>query len=122
MQLAGPRVLVVEDDGMIAMHLKSMLAALECDVVGSAVRVPDALKKVCGLSFDMALLDVNLAGTMSYPVAEALQKLGIPFIFTTSYGRSALPPALRTMPVLSKPFDLPSLSKAIVALQAPAPE
>ncbi len=117
MPLAGTRVLVVEDDGMIAMHLKSMLACLNCEVVGSAARVPDALKKVGALSFDLALLDVNLAGTMSFPVAEALQKLRIAFIFTTSYGLPALPPEMRDKPVLSKPFDLPSLTTALIALR-----
>jgi CheY-like chemotaxis protein len=117
MSLAGTRVLIVEDDGLIAMLLKSMLLSLECEIVGSAVRVPDALKKVGALSFDLALLDVNLAGTMSYPVADALLKLGIPFIFTTSYGRPALPPEMRTLPVLSKPFDLSSLTAALVQLK-----
>ncbi len=117
MPLAGTRVLLVEDDGIVAMLLKSMLASLNCEIVGSAVRVPDALRKVDALSFDLALLDVNLAGTKSYPVADALQKLGIPFIFTTSYGRSALPPEMRALPVLSKPFDLPSLTTALIELQ-----
>jgi CheY-like chemotaxis protein len=117
MPLRGTRVFVVEDDGLIAMHLKSMLASLNCEVVGSAVRVPDALKKVGALSFDMALVDVNLAGTMSYPVADALKELGVPFIFTTSYGRPALPPEMRTTPVLSKPFGLASLTNALVALK-----
>jgi CheY-like chemotaxis protein len=117
MPLDGTRILLVEDDGIIAMLLKSMLASLKCDVVGLAGRVPDALKKVGCLSFDLALLDVNLAGTLSYPVAHALKQLDIPFIFTTSYGRSALPPEMDTTPVLSKPFNLPQLTAALVALK-----
>jgi CheY-like chemotaxis protein len=119
--LSGMRILLVEDDGIIAILLKSMLASLRCDVIGLAVRVPDALKKVGTLSFDLALLDVNLAGTLSYPVAGALQTRGIPFIFTTSYGRSALPPEMATAPVLSKPFNLPQLSAALMAIKPEKP-
>jgi CheY-like chemotaxis protein len=120
MPLSGTRVLLVEDDGIIAMLLRSMLESVNCEIVGLAARVPDALRKVAALSFDLALLDVNLAGTMSYPVADALRAHGIPFIFTTSYGRAALPPDMHAMPVLSKPFDLRELTAALVALkQAP---
>lgn len=120
MTLAGTKVFIVEDEGMIVMLLKGMLASIGCTVVGSAARVADALTKVGTLTFDVALLDVNLAGTLSYPVAEALRSRGTKFIFTTSYGRASLPPDMHDTPLLSKPFLLPQLESALAALCAPS--
>jgi CheY-like chemotaxis protein len=115
MELDGLRVLVVEDEGMIAMLAKGMLVAMGCEVAGFAARLPDALSKIDTLSFDVALLDVNLAGTLSYPVAEALRARGVKFIFTTGYGNASLPPNLRDAPVLSKPYVQAQLRAALVA-------
>ncbi len=113
MTLDGLRILLVEDEGMIAMLVKSMLVSIGCNVVGVAGRVPDAIKKVGTLSFDVALLDINLAGTLSYPVADALRSRGMPFIFATSYGRGALPDEMYDAPMLSKPFAVNQLEAAL---------
>jgi len=121
MTLDGTKVLLVEDEGMIAMLLKSMLASIGCNVVGTAARVPDAINKVGTLSFDVALLDLNLAGTLSYPVADALRLRGMKFIFVTSYGRASLPPEMHDTPMLSKPFVVGQLEQALAALRDTPP-
>ena len=118
MELVGLQVLVVEDEGMLAMLAKGMLATMGCLVVGVARRVGDALDKIDSLSFDVVLLDVNLAGTLSYPVAEVLLARGVPFIFTTGYGSASLPPHMMDAPVLSKPYVVSQLQGALVGLCA----
>jgi CheY-like chemotaxis protein len=118
MKLAGMRVLVVEDEGMIAMLAKGMLASMGCEVVGVAGRMADALSKIDALRFDVVLLDVNLAGTLSYKVAEVLRARGVPFIFTTGYGNASLPVDMRDAPVLSKPYMVSQLREALVEVCA----
>ena len=115
MLLSGLRVLVVEDEWFLATIVEEYLNNLGCEVVGSAARLEDALEKARTLSFDIALLDVNLAGTPSYPVAEMLRERNVPFLFVTAYGLSALPGALRDTPVLAKPFVQDELAKALQA-------
>jgi CheY-like chemotaxis protein len=116
MTLLGTRILVIEDEGMIAMLLKGMLEAIGCEVVGVAARLPDALSKIGTLSFDAALLDINLAGTLSYPAADEMLKSGTPFIFTSSYGKAALPAGMQDAPLLSKPFMTEHLEAALCKL------
>lgn len=113
MSLAGLRVLVVEDESMIAMLVEDFLEELGCVVVGSASRLEDALAKAHAPDVDIALLDVNLAGQVSYPVAETLRARGIPFVFATGYGSAALPAALQGAPVLPKPFTQSQLAEAL---------
>ena len=113
MSLTGLRVLVVEDEAVIAMLVEDSLVELGCEVVGSASRLGDALAKAEALEVDVALLDVNLAGRLSYPVAEMLQSRNVPFVFTTGYGQAALPAALQKAPVLSKPFTRKQLAEAL---------
>ncbi len=113
MMLNGTRIFLVEDEGMIAMLLKGMLESIGCEVVGVAARVPEALAKLLTLTFDVALLDINLAGTLSYPVADELRSRGRPFIFTSSYGKAALPSGMQDTPLLSKPFMTEQLEAAL---------
>jgi CheY-like chemotaxis protein len=103
----------VEDEGVIVMLVARMLESVGCTVVGVAARVNDALDKVANLVFDVALLDINLAGNVTYPVADALRARGIPFVFATGYGSSALKAELRGAPVLSKPYVLAQLVAAL---------
>jgi CheY-like chemotaxis protein len=111
--LTGTRVLLVEDEGVIVMLVARMLESAGCTVVGVAARVNDALDKVANLIFDVALLDVNLAGNVTYPVADALRARGIPFVFATGYGSAALKAELRGAPVLSKPYVIEQLIAAL---------
>jgi CheY-like chemotaxis protein len=118
--LKGTRVLLVEDEGVIVMLVGRMLESVGCTVVGVAARVNDALDKVANLVFDVALLDINLAGNVTYPVADALRARGVPFVFATGYGSAALKAELRGAPVLSKPYVLAQLIAALTkALEKP---
>ncbi|HEX6011198.1 MAG TPA: response regulator [Geminicoccaceae bacterium] len=83
--LSGRRVLVVEDELIVAFLLEDMLAGLGCAVVGPAARVDQALALLDAEAIDAALLDVNLNGHKSYPVADALAARGVPFVFSTAY-------------------------------------
>jgi len=102
---AGPRrVFVVEDETLVAMLLEDMLADLGCEIVGPATRISSALELARTGEFDVAILDVNVAGEEIYPVAEALAQRRIPFAFATGYGNGGLREAWRDRPTVQKPF------------------
>jgi CheY-like chemotaxis protein len=112
--LVGRRVLVVEDEMMIAMLVEDMLAELGCTVVGPAHALDAALvlaQTETGL--DAALLDVNLGGQPVFAVADALRAKGVPTIFSTGYGDAGLRDVDRGAPVLQKPFRAHDLARAL---------
>lgn len=111
--LAGRRVLLVEDEALIAMNVHDMLDALGCVVVAAPERVEDALAAVERGGIDAVLLDVNLHGLPSFPVADALAARAVPFVFATGYGALGLREDLRDRPVLVKPFKLPDLGRVL---------
>src|SRR5438093_246336 len=86
--LAGVRVLVVEDEPLIRMMAEEMLAQLGCQLFGSAGRVQEALTMVADQAPDLALLDINIHGEFIFPVAEALSRRNVPVIFLTGYDAS----------------------------------
>jgi CheY-like chemotaxis protein len=104
--LAGVRVLLVEDETLVAMLLEDMIGDLGGTVVGAASRVGRALEIVNdpGTAIDVGLLDVNLGGEDAFPIAAALAERGVPFAFSTGYGNAGLPEAWRSRPTLQKPF------------------
>ncbi len=98
------RVLLVEDEGLVAMMLEDLLADLGCEVAASLASVREALEWIeAGGSADLALLDVNLNGEPAFPVAEALRAHGVPFAFATGYGADH-DPRFKDAPLLSKPI------------------
>ena len=112
--LKGRRILVVEDELMIAMLVEDMLADLGCTVVGPAHTLDAALKLVESEGqIDAALLDVNLAGQPVFPVADALRARHVPPIFSTGYGEAGLREADAGAPVLQKPFRAGDLARAL---------
>jgi len=113
--LSGLRVLLVEDEDLIAMMEEEFLNDLGCQVVGTAARLDEALVMAGSLEVDIAVLDVNLNGALSYPVAGLLQTRGISFIFATGYGVAGLPDRLHGTRVLSKPFTTDQLGDALRA-------
>jgi CheY-like chemotaxis protein len=113
--LTGLRVLVVEDEGLVAMLVEAMLDDLGCAAVLSAASVREALDLVSRGGFDIALLDVNLAGERVFPVADELRRLGVPFIFASGYGADGLRPDLKDVPIIQKPFQLGDLEAALAA-------
>ncbi len=112
--LRGRRVLVVEDEMMIAMLVEDMLSDLGCDVVGPAHGLESALKLASEeLNLDAALLDVNLAGQPVFAVADALRAKGVPAIFSTGYGEAGLRDVDAGAQVLQKPFRAGDLQRAL---------
>ncbi len=112
--LAGKRVLVIEDESLLTMMLEDYLEDFGCEVAGTAARLNNALEKAAALSFDVAILDVNLHGEQTFPVAAALSTRNIPFVFATGYGTAGLPSELKFIPVLQKPFQQADLEKALL--------
>jgi DNA-binding response OmpR family regulator len=99
------RVLVVEDELMIAMLFDSILdASSQCTVIGPFARVKLALEAARNEPLHAALLDIHLAGEPVFPVADVLAERGVPFAFVTGYGKDELPPVYRDRPLLQKPF------------------
>lgn len=107
--LAGLRVLVVEDEGSVALLIESMLEELGCEVVASVATLAKALIVARTGAFDFAVLDVNLAGERVFPAAEILKTRGLPFVFSTGYGRPGLPKAFDGWHVVKKPFTIEEL-------------
>lgn len=117
----SPRVLVVEDESLIAMLVEDGLETLGYEVVGPVGTVDAALRIVEQTPFDLALLDINLGGKQSFPIAEALESRGIPYVFLTGYDRSSLPLAFQHRFGLQKPFRMSALNSALKRLQEPKP-
>jgi DNA-binding response OmpR family regulator len=109
--LAGLRVLVVEDEALLAMTMEDMLADLKCELVGPAGRIAVAVDLAGTELLDGALLDVNVGGAQVFPVAQKLHGRGIPFIFVSGYGPETLPAEWRDRPMLRKPFAGSDLAK-----------
>lgn len=120
-QLSGRRVLIVEDEPMVAWLLQDILVDFGCTVVGPADCVEQALSMIEAQSVDLAVLDLNLRGQMSYPVADALAARNAPFVFTTGYARNRLMESYRHHPYLLKPYHRSAMRDALLDLLASAP-
>jgi CheY-like chemotaxis protein len=107
------QILVVEDESMVAMMIEDMLEDLGHKVIATSGRMPDASKLVSDASADLAILDVNLNGEETYPLADSLAARQIPFIFATGYGSSGIKAEWSGVPVLQKPFQSRELAEAI---------
>lgn len=115
-QLTETRVLVLEDDPLIAMMLVDILERAGCTVAGPSYDVAQALALVGDKNIDVAILDVNLgAGITSAPVADELAKLGIPFIFATGYAGSILREVDHGRLIVSKPYNEPELIAGLLS-------
>jgi CheY-like chemotaxis protein len=110
---AGKRVLVVEDESLISLLIEEFLGELGYHVVGTAADLEQALTMSRTLDLDFVVLDLNLDGELSYPIAKVLRERGVPFLFATGYGLAALPQELRDVPVLAKPFRREELDAAL---------
>jgi CheY-like chemotaxis protein len=107
------RILIVEDEMLVAMNIEDMLLDLGHEVAGLAGRLEPALALAREAEIDVAMLDVNLAGEQSFPVADALIERGVPFLFATGYGLKGIPECYRDRPVLQKPFRGQDLAGAL---------
>ena len=118
--LGGLRVLVVEDEYMVADHIGMLLEDLGCEVAGFAATVAEALDLVRGEQLDGVLLDGNLNGESSGPVAIELRARSIPFVVATGYGQLELNAvALNGAPRLAKPFSNVEFERTLVAAFLP---
>ena len=117
--LEQARVLVVEDNGMVASVVARGLHSAKAVVVGPAPRLAAAMELAESAQIDLAILDVDLDGTMVWPVADALARRGVPFLFSTGYRASlVLPPRFADRPVVNKPFRMGTLQSELLRLLA----
>jgi CheY-like chemotaxis protein len=113
------RVLLVEDEMLVAWLLEDMLADLGYAIVGPASSVNQALAMIDAEAIDAAVLDVNLNGQMSYPIADVLAARSVPFVFSTGYDKDTLLDGYRIFPVLQKPFHRSQLSVVLAKMLTP---
>ena len=118
--LQGRRLLVVEDEAMIALEIVNMLSALGCVVVDVASSLHRGLAIACNpaVQLDAAVLDINLGGEQVYPVAERLRTRGVPFMFSTGYGQNGRAPSFANVPTLNKPYEPEDLEEMLVSMLA----
>ncbi|BDA84638.1 response regulator [Aureimonas sp. SA4125] len=114
-ELAGLRVLVVEDEYMVADYISMVLEDFGCDVVGPVGTIEEALAVVNDGGLDGALLDANLSGDSSAPIAVALRAASVPFVVATGYGALELAESLNRAPRIGKPFSETELKATMVA-------
>ena len=112
----GCRILVVEDEMLIALQIEDVLVKLGCDVVGPTGKLESALQFANEGKFDAAVLDVTIRGGKVYSVAELLLARGTPFVLASGYGDWALPEALKNRPRMMKPFTATALEEQIKLL------
>ena len=113
-------VLLVEDEIMIAMLMEDVLADMGHVVVGVACGVEAALEMAETVEADLAILDVNIDGRPSFPVADVLRRRGVPVLFATGYGAAGLDGDYRDAVFINKPFDSRELVGAISLIGAAA--
>jgi CheY-like chemotaxis protein len=116
----GPRrVLVVEDEALIAMYVEDVVSRFGYSVAGVVNSVEDALSFIEKHKVDAAVLDINLRGKLVFPFADALMQRNIPFVFASSYGEGGIPARYRVGPtahlVVQKPFAPTELERALAA-------
>jgi CheY-like chemotaxis protein len=113
--LADIRVLVVEDEPLIAMHVEDLLIGFGCRIAGIASSNPQALAILDSTAVDVAVLDINLGtGETSYPTADALASRSVPFVLLSGYSSASRRPIDQVRPWLQKPVDEAELSLALL--------
>jgi CheY-like chemotaxis protein len=112
----APRVLLVEDETLVAGMLHGMLSTLGYTVADTTSSVDEAMQILDREVIDVVVLDINLDGEMSYPIADALTARGVPFIFSTGYGKDSLPQGYEGVSLLKKPFRRSALGEALADL------
>jgi CheY-like chemotaxis protein len=111
--LQGLRVLVAEDEFLVALLLEEELRSLGCSIVGPFTNLAMATQASRRDPFDLAILDINLSGELVYPLADELLAREVPFLLLSGYGAANLPERFRTSPRLAKPYDPAALVREI---------
>jgi DNA-binding response OmpR family regulator len=107
------RILIIEDDYMIANQLARAFEALGGEVVGPTGSLGKAIQLVETAEFDCALVDINLRGVESYPVVDILMRRGVPVAFISGYDRTNIPDRYRSIPLIQKPVDVLEVASAL---------
>ena len=107
--MPGDRVMIVEDEPLVAMAMSELMAELGMTVVGPFGRVGQAIEALKGNSVSAALLDINLAGELVYPLADRLMADNVPFVFVTGYGTESIDRRYANVRVLQKPIKRDAL-------------
>ena len=115
MSAGGPkhRILVVEDEAIVSMLIENMVLDSGGEIIGPVARFETALALAQEAEFDVAVLDLNLHGMLSYPIADVICGRGIPVIFATGYGSGGLRDSFRDCPTLQKPFSQQDFARAV---------
>jgi len=116
--LAGNRVMIVEDEALVAMALREALDELGFSVLGPFNRISEAMIALRNNHIDAAVLDVNLGGELIYPLADVLTADHVPFVFITGYGAEEIEPRYARAPVLQKPIEASALKSVFVRAAA----
>jgi PAS domain S-box-containing protein len=114
-QVCGRRLLLVEDEALVAMMMKDTLTDLGFSVLGPFAQVDDAYHAARTEAFHAAILDINVKGTMIYDVADAITRRNIPLVFVTGYGAEAVDERFKGVPILQKPIDRTTLIRVLTA-------
>jgi two-component sensor histidine kinase/CheY-like chemotaxis protein len=114
--LSGKRILVVEDESLISMFMKDVISELGAGVVGPVNTLDDGYTVARSEAIDGAILDLNLGGTQTYPLAEILAARGVPFVFLTGYDSDSVDRRYSHIPVLQKPIEFDTLKHTLVSL------
>lgn len=114
--LAGLRLLVVEDEYMIAEYIITLLEDFGCEVAGPAATIEEAFAAMADGGLDGALLDTNLNGVSSAPIAAALRGASVPFVVVTGYGaRELADDVLNCAQRITKPFSTGELRATLIS-------
>ena len=114
--LNGRRIMVVEDEVLIAMVIEAALEDQGCIVVGPFGRLQEAMFAAQTECFDAAIMDVNLAGERIFPLAEILSDRAVPFLLLSGYGERALPDDRQHWKLQSKPFEMARVIASITEM------
>jgi CheY-like chemotaxis protein len=112
---SGNRILLVEDEILVAMMMRDILADLGFSVVGPFSRLSDAMVAAVHDEIDGGIIDINLGGEFVYPVADVLLARSIPFVFVTGYGVESVEARFRAVPIIKKPVQRQALQNLFVA-------
>ena len=114
---SASKILLVEDESLVLMLLEDMLVEMGHSIVGAASELDEAIELAKNAAYDVAIIDINLKGQRTFPVAEIVLERGLKLIFSTGYGESSIEPKFSSNPLLQKPFDDRALGDALAKLR-----
>ena len=118
-QLLGKRIMLLEDEAIIAFAVEDMLIELGCTIVGPALNLHEAMAlATADPDIDAAILDVNINDGRSYSVAQALERRGVPFVFASGYDESGVAWDGEPVEIIPKPYRKDQIERAIIEMLA----